>query len=60
MRVVLVPNELREEIYRRVDEALKEHPAAVTDREHFYNALLAHFDEHGEIPEFSIQPKEIA
>lgn len=53
--MVIVPNELRDEIYRRVDRVLADAPEeAQAGREDFYQELLNHFDEHGYIPEFVI------
>jgi hypothetical protein len=57
-RLVIVPNSLSEEIYRRIDAAIAEVPEAADGREEFYDALLSHFDEHGVIPEFAIHRKE--
>jgi hypothetical protein len=54
MTFVIVPNVLRDEIYRRIDAALAETPDAAPDREIFYEALLSHFHQHGAIPEFSL------
>jgi hypothetical protein len=55
--LVIVPNYLSAEIYRKVDEALVGHPDAVPDREIFYETLLSYFNEHGIIPEFELQKK---
>lgn len=60
MRMVIVPNQLRDAIYTKVDAAIAEFPGAVADREYFYNVLLDYFDEHGEIPEFTLNRKEAA
>jgi hypothetical protein len=54
MTLVIVPDALREEIYRRIDAKLADWPDAVAERENFYQALLFHFDAHGVIPDFDI------
>jgi len=56
MKCVIVPDSLSAEIYKRIDAELVDWPDAVPDRELFYQQLLAHFDEHGVIPDFSIAP----
>jgi hypothetical protein len=53
-RFVIVPNVISEEIYARIDAVLAEIPDAAPDRELFYQRLLAFFDEHGYVPEFSL------
>lgn len=52
---VIVPNHLSNAIYQRVDAAIEKVPDAAPDREHFYSVLLSHFNEHGVIPEFSLE-----
>lgn len=59
MSFVIVPNALSEEIYRKVDAAItaapeSHHLALKKERDRFYGILLEHFDEHGNIPEFSL------
>ena len=54
-RFVIVPNSLRDAINGAIDKALVDAPPdAAKDRESFYAALLAYFDEHGTIPSFTI------
>lgn len=55
--IVIVPDWLREAIYAKIDKALIECPDAAVDRELFYQQLLAHFNEHGEIPDFNLEKK---
>lgn len=55
MRTVIVPNELHDEIMRRLDEAYIKTPDAAVDRDAHYHALLEHFDEHGTLPDFSLE-----
>lgn len=57
MRTVIVPNSLRNAINAKLDAELAKCPDAEKDREYLYGQLLAHFDEHGEIPEFSLEKK---
>ena len=57
MSLVIVPNSLHDAIYRAIDEQLKLHPDAQDGRDEFYSVLLKHYDEHGEIPEFSLEKK---
>lgn len=53
---VIVPNSLSAEIYRRLDEEIAKAPDAAKDRETLYGQLLAYFNEHGVIPDFSLVP----
>lgn len=53
-RTVIVPNYVRDAINVAIDAALKHAPNAAPDRDIFYQTLLNYFDEHGEIPEFSL------
>lgn len=55
---VVVPNELRDAIYERVDEELKKHPELRDQRESIYQDILKYYDEHGSIPDFSVEPKK--
>jgi hypothetical protein len=55
---VIVPDVLAAKINEAIDAALKMCPEAAIDRELFFNQLLAHYNEHGEIPSFSITKKE--
>lgn len=60
MRYVIVPDALSEAINAKLDAAIADCPSAAADREHFYNELLVYFDEHGEIPEFTLERKPTA
>lgn len=55
MRTVIVPNALADEINRKLDAAIAEVPGAAKDREALYSSLLAYFDEHGVVPDFSLE-----
>ena len=57
MRIVIVPNDLRDAIYDRVDQAIARSPGAYVDRDTFYQTLLNYYDEHGYIPEFTLERK---
>ena len=56
--LLLVPNHVRDAINAAIDAALVECPDAAQERDQFYETLLAYFNEHGRIPDFSIQPKD--
>ena len=58
MRTVIVYNELRYAIYRKVDEALEAAPEFRSERESIYRDILAYYDEHGTIPDFSLRPAQ--
>lgn len=54
VKIVIVPDSLRNSINEALDAAIKEQPAAEKDREVLYGHLLDFFDLHGYIPSFSI------
>ena len=54
MRFVIVPNELRDQIHAAITKALEGRPVTDAERETLYQQLLAHYDEHGAIPDFSL------
>lgn len=56
----IVPNQLRDELYRRIDAQLAVWPELLPEREKVYGDLLLHFDEHGVIPDFDLSPRESA
>ena len=56
-RMVIVPNSLRDAIMKKLDAEIAKHPDAEKDREVLYEQLLGYFDEHGVIPEFSLEKK---
>lgn len=53
-RMVIVPNELADAIYEKLDAEIAKHPDAAVDRAIFFDQLLAYYDQHGVIPEFSL------
>ena len=56
-RMVIVPNTLRDEINSKLAAAIALKPDAAKDREALYSWLLGFFDEHGYVPEFSLEEK---
>jgi hypothetical protein len=57
MRIVVVPNQVRDAINKAIDEKLDGRPISAEEREDVYNALLAYFDDHGCIPDFDLRAK---
>lgn len=55
MSIVVVPNDLRDAIYAAIDKELNGRPCDDADREVIYEQILAYFDEHGRIPDFSLK-----
>jgi len=54
MKTVIVPNTLRDAINAKLDDAFAACPEAAKDRDALYYRLLAYFDEHGELPDFTL------
>ena len=54
MSMVIVPDVLHEAIKRKLDAAIVLWPDAQEDYEHLYSQLLDYYNEHGEIPDFSL------
>lgn len=55
--ITVVPDVLRDTINDKLTEAYRDMPEAEVGRETHFNALLAYFDEHGTIPDFTIYKK---
>lgn len=55
--LVIVPDSLRNAINAKLDTAIAEHPDAECDRDALYAQLLAYFNEHGVVPDFSLERK---
>ena len=55
--LLIVPDSLRHAINAKLDAAIAEHPDAERDREALYSHLLSFFNEHGYVPEFTLQKK---
>ena len=53
--LVVVPNELHAAINVAIDTALDGRQCDEASREHIYRTILAYVDEHGVLPEFSLQ-----
>lgn len=51
---VVVPNDLSDAIYGKIDAAIAECPDAASGRDIFYEQILGYFNEHGVIPDFSL------
>lgn len=56
MSFVIVPNELRDAIYAKIDPQLESLPLLKDKREEIYSQLLSYYDDHGKIPDFNIEP----
>lgn len=50
----IVPNDISEAIYKKVDEVLETKPELKGDRENIYRFILEHFDKTGEIADFEL------
>ena len=57
MRLVIVPKHVSDAIDAAIDKVLAEVPDAAGDRSYFYQVLLDHFDQHGEVPEFTLEKR---
>ena len=58
MSFVIVPNEISDAIYAKLDPQLEKYPHLKVNREEIYHRILAYYDEHGKIPDFDIKPSE--
>lgn len=54
MAIVIVPNDLRDALYAKIDEQLVDHPGLIEQRESIYKDLLNYYDEHGVVPDFTL------
>jgi len=54
---VIVPNELSNAIYAKIDAAIADCPDASKDREAFFQQLLDYYNDNGVIPDFSLVKK---
>jgi len=55
--MVIVPNVLRDEINKKLDDAFLVVPEAEKDRDIFFHHLLSYFYENGVIPDFELTKK---
>lgn len=53
--MLIVPNYIACELNQRLDAEIEKHPHAAKDRDHLYGQLLAYVNEHGIIPDFSLE-----
>lgn len=53
---VVVPDSLRNAINNKLDAAIADCPDAAKDRDALYGQLLAFFNEHGRVPDFTLAP----
>lgn len=58
MRFVVVPNTLADAINAAIDRELSGRPCDAESREIIFNQVLAYFDEHGRLPDFSLNARE--
>lgn len=56
-RIFIVPEVLSEQIYAKIDAQIALHPDSAGDREAHYEWLLDFFNEHGFVPDFTLQLK---
>ena len=54
MSCLIVPDFVHDAINAKLDAALAVTPEAADGRKHFYEVLLDHYNEHGELPEFDL------
>lgn len=54
---IIVPDSVDYAINAKLDAALADCPDAEADRDELFRVLLAYFDEHGVLPEFTLQKK---
>lgn len=52
----VIPDYICEEIDRKLDEEIKKNPDAEKDRQILREQLIEYVNQHGIIPEFSLQP----
>ena len=57
-RCYIVPDTLRDAINRALDDAIAECPDAAPDRDRFYGLLLEYFNDHGRLPEFTVEKNQ--
>jgi hypothetical protein len=55
--LIIVPNCISREIDQKLDAEIAKWPDAESSRDHLRNQLLAYFNEHGSVPDFSLEPK---
>ena len=56
--LVIVPNELRDFIFRKIDLELENSPSLKPHRDKIYLDILSYYNEHGVIPGFKISTRD--
>lgn len=56
--MVIVPNYIADEINARLDAEIEKHPRAARDRDELYRQLVSYVNDHGVIPDFSLEPRD--
>lgn len=51
-----IPAYLHDELSKRLDARIAEHPGAATDRDFLFGQLVDHVAKTGTIPDFSLTP----
>lgn len=54
-KLVIVPNTLRNAIHAAIDKALAGRPCDDASREIIYYQILAYYDDHGRLPDFTLK-----
>jgi hypothetical protein len=57
-RLVIVPDLVADMIEAAVDRAIDQNPDAARDRDYIYQVLLDYYDEHGVIPQFTLEKRK--
>ena len=55
--IVVVPDYISDEIDRKLDAAIEQHPGAEKDRAVLRSQLIAYVDEYGRVPDFELERK---
>ena len=58
MTLVIIPDYIYDEITKKLDAAILEHPEAEKDRAELRAQLVSYLDEYGIIPDFSLVKKK--
>jgi hypothetical protein len=56
--ILVVPNNLRDRINQKLDEAISGCPEAEKDRDDLFHQILDYFDKYGIIPDFTLSEIE--
>ena len=55
--IIAVPIHILNEINKKLDDVMSEHPEAGVDRELYFQEILHFVDDHGYIPDFTLTKK---